>query len=382
MTTWRPQSYRAQGRAKASPEVLARAIETAALISSANQHVEPIFTLRHLSHLTGVGYGHLRRTVSREGNDYTIFRIRKRTKRRKKPGFRLICAPAAYLLRVQRWIVHNVLIHGSAHPASVAYSPGSSIASAASAHVNARWLIKLDIVSFFESVDEISIFRVFRAFGYQPLIAFEMARICTRQGTLTRRRRRARWRCHARPRIQAYTAMFTGHLPQGAPTSPMLANFAMRDFDQEVSRVCDAHELIYTRYADDIAISTSSHDWSRSKCTSVIREIYQIMRRFGFSPNTSKAQIVPPGARKVVLGLLVDGPSPRLSRQFRSTLRAHLYYLARTDIGPAGHAKARGFASIAGLKHHVLGLIAYAQQIDTSYGDRCRKAFDAVPWPV
>jgi RNA-directed DNA polymerase len=71
----------------------------------------------------------------------------------------------------------------------------------------------------------------------------------------------------------------------------------------------------------------------------------------------TKTRVAPPGSRKVVLGLLVDGPEPHLPRDFKAIMRQHIHYLTRTDIGPSLHAKACGFASIAGLKHHVHGLV-------------------------
>jgi len=245
-------------------------------------------------------------------------------------------------------------------------------------------MFKLDIVNFFESVSEIAVYRVFRGLGYQPLVSFEMARICTRLGTDTMSRRRRRWncvsgRCNV---ICAYAFDRMGHLPQGAPTSPMLANLAVRDFDMKVSQIADRFGLVYTRYADDLTLSTDDSTFDRARIATVVGEIYSAMVSTGLSPNTSKTHVLPPGARKVVLGLLVDRDKPYLPRAFKANLRQHLYYLRRPDVGPAAHTVRRKFVSVVGLRHHIEGLIAFAQQIEPSFAAKCKDELSKVDWPL
>jgi hypothetical protein len=173
-----------------------------------------------------------------------------------------------------------------------------------------------------------------------------------------------------------------GHLPQGAPTSPMLANLAVYAFDEMVSTIADRYGLIYTRYADDLALSTRDPAFGRALASRTIGEVHAAMGRFGLSPNVTKTRVSSPGSRKVLLGLLVDGPKPRLSREFKARLRQHLYYLRHPDVGPAVHARKRGFTAIVGLRHHVQGLIAYARQIEPEYGEQRSREFAEISWPV
>ena len=49
----------------------------------------------------------------------------------------------------------------------------------------------------------------------------------------------------------------TGVLPQGAPSSPILSNIICRGLDDQLQEVARRHGCRYTRYADDITISTS-----------------------------------------------------------------------------------------------------------------------------
>ena len=309
-----------------------------------------------------------------------MFRIRKKSKTGNQ-RYRVICVPDPRLLQVQNWIAQNILSTATPHRASVAFSKGDNIMTAARLHTNARWLIKQDVENYFESITEISAYRVFHLLGYQPLVAIELARICTRVRTLPGIKRNIRWRSSSQYyRIPAYVSWELGYLPQGAPTSPMLSNLSVVKFDEEVDSIANSCGLRYSRYADDISLSTQSSSFSRERSICVVRRIYEAMVNHGLSPNRAKTQIIPPGARKIVLGLLVDGGSPRLTREFKSRLRMHLYYLKHSMIGPGKHAECRGFDSIIGLCAHVRGLIAHAQLVEPDYGEARLKEFNNIAW--
>jgi RNA-directed DNA polymerase len=388
MPGWRPQLYESQGKAKGiNAETLKAAKAAGDAIIAVNPSLPPIFTLRHLAYLTDSEYGLLRKIVTRHISDpYRVFRMRKRPDTTGKRRFRIICAPDPTLLMVQRWLAKNVLAHATSkiHPASTAYAPGSKIIEAARPHCGCRWLIKLDIKNFFESITEMGAYRAYRSLGYQRLIAFELARLSTRLGSHIARRVRGRWLRYYSSRhnvIDSYVHHRMGHLPQGAPTSPMLANMAMLRADKELALLAQKHGLIYPRYADD-TFSTSDKLFHRESAAEVIRGVYTIIGRFGLSPNATKTHVVPPRGRKVVLGLLVDQNIPRLTRTFKAALRMHLHYLEHPDVGPAKHAQKRGFTAVAGLRNHLLGLAAFAAQIEPAYGAQVGRRLASVSWPI
>lgn len=383
MSAWRSQPYIAEGKSRGiSDDILQNAVSTAAYTLSVNRQLEPILTLGHLAQLAQTDYALLRAIASRRFNDpYKVFRIKKRPSSDEERRFRVICVPDPQLMQTQRWLAQRVLAHGTPHDASFAYAPGSKIIDAARQHCEARWLIKLDIKNFFESISEIDVYRVFRELGYQALVSFEMARLCTRLGTETLARMRSRWRAAGQKynAVPEYRRFRLGHLPQGAPTSPMLANMAVRSLDQRITSLALELGLTYTRYADDLALSTKAKMFSRENAQHVIKSVYRIIGTEGFSPNVTKTALISPGARKIVLGLLVNGKVPRLSREFRQTLRQHLYFLS--TVGPVEHARKRGFAAVAGLRHHVEGLVRFASGIDGEFGRACSVQLKSVKWP-
>jgi RNA-directed DNA polymerase len=385
-TVWRPQHYQEEGRRRGvSIELLRHAISAGKGVVAVNPALPPIFTLRHLAHETNVSYSYLRTVASRlDGDPYKVFTIAKTVREPKKRAFRVICVPDTELMKAQRWINAHILSYAVPHSASHAYAKGGSIIDAARPHCAKPWLIKLDVQQFFESLSEIRVYRVFRTLGYQALVSFELARLCTRLGSLTPGRSRARWQPWPAKRtsISAYSHSRMGHLPQGAPTSPMLANLAVRDMDEQLTTLAVDAGFVYTRYADDLAFSTDSTSFTRKNAMEFVGLVYKVMARNGLSPNRTKTRIAPPGARKTLLGLLIDGASPRLTREFRARLRQHLYFLTNTEIGPIRHAQARGFTAVLGLRHHIEGLVSFAAQVDPVYAARCTKTLQNVGWPV
>ena len=380
MSKWDPQQFRKEGQRLGTATNILDAAETiASNIYVVNHNYPPIFSLRHLTLLVDVDYHFIRKVVDRSKSDpYEIFRIRKRG----SDGFRIICAPELQLLVTQRWIAKNILRYASPHTASYAFAPQKNIKGAATLHCGSKWLIKMDVRRFFESISEIAAYRVFNSLGYEPLISFELARICTRLGSITRLRQKPRWETRSQmQKIESYRHRRLGHLPQGAPTSPMLSNLAMIDFDLTIAQIAKKNDLVYSRYADDLCLSKDDTNFSRQKASKIIGQISAEMGKHGLSPNFTKTRVSPPGSRKIVLGLLVDGTEVRLSRQFRATLRQHIHYLTHPNYGPTRHAVNRAFASIEGMRNHIEGLIAYAHDIDPGFAANCQIKLQNVQWP-
>jgi len=311
------------------------------------QGLPSILSLKHFAQHTQNSYQYLRAIVSRSTDPYRVFRTRKR-----RGGYRIICVPEPGLLRAQRWLNKFVLSNVPPHERSKAYATGSSILSCAHEHAGCQWLIKCDVQQFFESISEIQAYRVFRSLKYEPLVSFELARIVTRTVESNGRMRLKRWRLKPRPHrgIQAYDDYQIGHLPQGAPTSPKLSNLAMRAFDENIDSISREIDVVYTRYADDLIFSVHRADFNRIEAQALIGKVFEEMTKIGLRPHASKTVIAPPGARKTVLGLVVNDLTPRLSRDFRNRLKIHVHYIDR--FGIVKHARNRKFDSAIGFRNH------------------------------
>lgn len=323
--------------------------------------MSPILTLGHLAHCAGASYRYLRAVTMREIDPYDDLVIRRRNGKK----MRAISSPRFPLVEVQRWILDQIVARLPTHPSCFAYTPGSSIKACAQKHLGARWLVKLDISNFFESINEAQVYRVFREAGYQSLPSVEMARICTRYAGHAQHVSSSEFRHRSTYRvIKPYSVPLMGFLPQGAPSSGSLANQVSRKLDVELAAVAALRNLVYTRYADDMVFS-SLDVFRREEASSLIRDVEEILRRNRFEPHARKTRIIPPGARKIVLGLLVDGFEVRLNREMRSRILRHVRGVEK--FGLPSHVAHVQFSSLEGLVRHVGGLLAFASDIEPQW---------------
>lgn len=169
MTDWRPQHFIKSAPDGLGQGVLAAAVETAKITNSVNNSLPPVFSLRHLAHYTSIDYKILRSVVSRsEVESYRTFVIHKRPACPGKQRYRRISVPSEPLMMVQRWVNKRILQRCTPDEASVAFQEDCKVREAAELHCKSRWLIKVDVVDFFDSINEISVYRVFHGIGYQP----------------------------------------------------------------------------------------------------------------------------------------------------------------------------------------------------------------------
>jgi len=379
---WSSQHFlegaRAAGRSAA---MIAAADSAASSIKRKHPDLPVVLTLHHLAHLVSVSAEDLQQVAFRKEDAYRVFRVKKRGVSGVLPAprrrYRIICVPRPFLMRTQRWIAQNILNLIDPHPASFAFSPGRDLVGAAKRHVAAKWLLKMDVRHFFESISEKHVYRVFRSLGYGALLSFQMTRICTRLPDRTRStsRRRLDGGSSGLP----YPQHEQGHLPQGAPTSPMLANLTMRPLDARLSSLAETLGWAYTRYADDLAFSRRDQS-SRTAAMRLANRVARELELVGLTHHRQKTSIAPPGARKLLLGVLVDRDRPRLTRAFRNNVETHLFALTNFHIGPAAHRQKRGFASTIGMRRHVEGLMAFAHQVDPFYAAKLYALFNKVDW--
>jgi RNA-directed DNA polymerase len=252
---WDSQQFRTGAKAAGrSPQTIRAAISIAQTIKGVNSDLPVVLTLHHLSHLCDISPEFLQSVIFRKIEPYTTFRVKKQGRSNKIPKparrFRTICVPNPLLMQTQRWIAQNILNAISPHDASYAFAKGRDLVGAAQKHTGARWLVKVDVRNFFESVSEQQVYFAFRRLGYPSLLSFQLARICTRL-PLGDRPRPLSPTSSAIP----YRAWPQGHLPQGAPTSPMLANLVVSALDAHLSEMARKMGWTYTRYADDLTFS-------------------------------------------------------------------------------------------------------------------------------
>lgn len=256
---------------------------------------------------------------------------------------------------------------------ATAFVPNSSHIINAKRHIGATWILKLDITQFFESISERQVYKVFYRLGYRKQVAFFLTRLCTRvlPASSDRRFQRGikRWQT-GRPH-KFLNGRVVGHLPQGAPTSPMLANLVCLGLDADLLKIASRENLTYTRYADDMVFSGDIID--RGAAIRISREVSASIGRYGFGINAQKTNIAKNGGRKIVTGLSIDGDVLRVPRTYKDKIRQELHYLKK--FGLQSHCDRIGQKSHLSYLLRLAGRIRYVASVEPVVGNELRGNF-------
>ncbi|MGH2908799.1 MAG: reverse transcriptase family protein, partial [Solirubrobacteraceae bacterium] len=168
---------------------------------------------------------------------------------------RLIEAPKLRLKEVQRWILREILSQVPAHDAAHGFTRGRSAITHATLHCGQQAVLALDLRDFFPSVPAGRVYGIFRTLGYTPGVAHVLTGLCTNVVALMAWDALAAGGEASGARFHLGRALATPHLPQGAPTSPALANLAAFGLDRRLAGLAAGFELCYSRYADDLTLS-------------------------------------------------------------------------------------------------------------------------------
>ena len=112
--------------------------------------------------------------------------------------------------------------------------------------------------------------------------------------------------------------IWKNHIPQGAPTSPWIANFALFEFDNTIQTLCDENQISYTRYADDLTFSYDNKD----NTSLLFKTINKELNIYGYWLSKQKTHLMPHYKRQKVTGFIVN-QKLNLPKKIRNNLRAY-----------------------------------------------------------
>lgn len=290
------------------------------------------------------------------------------------PGHRLLEIPKPRLKRAQRKVLDEVLACVPPHPAAHAFRPGHSVLTNATPHTGKRVVLRFDLSDFFASVPAGRVKGVFLALGFPPTVARLLAGLCT---TVTPFELWERFpggsRAMTRADQDTVERLQRPHLPQGAPTSPALANLCAFRLDRRLAGLAAKLGAAYTRYADDLTFSGG--DDLRRAAARVRQAVTRIAAEEGFAVNVRKSRVLPCGRRQVVTGVVVND-KPNVPRVEFDRLKATLTNCVRH--GPASQNR----DSHADFRAHLLGRISHVAMLNPGRGAKLRIIFDRIEWPT
>ena len=275
-----------------------------------------IYNQEHLCLLLGYKEEYVFAVSNSASNFYRNYEIPK-----KNGGVREISEPLPSLKEIQRWILDNVLSSISISVYAKAYVKKKSIKENARFHKRQEVLLTLDVSDFFDSISSEKIYNMFLDLGYKEDVVVMLTNLCC----------------------------LNGCLPQGAPTSPMLSNIILRQFDNVIGKYTNEKKIRYTRYADDM---TFSGTFNPGQIISVVRkELF----RLGLQLNENKTRVRRKGQRQEVTGIVVN-EKLQLPKNVRKKIRQELYYIRK--YGLESHME---YCDISKEKYlqHLIGKIQY-----------------------
>lgn len=314
-----------------------------------------------------------RRSLERRVPDERLRHYRYRWLPKPDGGVRLLEAPKELLKERQRRLLRDVLGHIPAHPAAYGFVPGRSAVSHAAAHAGRPVVVRLDLESFFAGVSAGRVFGILRTAGYPQPVAHTLTGLTT--NVVPREVwRRSPWPAH--PALLDRHArlglrLATPHLPQGAPTSPALANLAAYRLDRRLGGLAETFEATYTRYADDLTFSGDRRLLPAMR--TLLRAAEDIAGGEGFRLNESKTRVRTSAQRQRVAGLVVN-VAPNVARAEYDRLKAVLHDAARHGPEAANRSGQPEFRA------HVLGRIAWIAAVNPARGARLRAALSRIEW--
>ncbi|MDQ2759798.1 MAG: reverse transcriptase family protein [Actinomycetota bacterium] len=293
----------------------------------------------------------------------------------RRPGrpARVIERPKRRLKDIQRRILHEILDLIPAHEATHGFTRGRSVRSHASEHTGQFVVIRLDLEDFFASIAASRVYGTFRTAGYPESVAHSLTALTTNVVPS------GLWMSLPRPadsrQIDAHhrlgRRLATPHLPQGAPTSPALANLAAFRLDRRLSGLVASLEVSYTRYADDLTFSGPAR--LVRAANTLRRAVAEIAREENFAVNDQKSMLATRAGRQRVCGVVVN-ERLNVPRYEYDILKAILHN-SRVH-GPASQNR----EAVPDFRAHLLGRLSWIESLNPKRGKKLRRQFASIAW--
>lgn len=275
--------------------------------------------------------------------------------KKKRGGVRKIEVPQKGLGLIQKRLSELLSDYVSFKPCVKGFVKGESICSNASLHKKSKWVLNVDIQDFFGSINFGRVRATFLAkpFEMSNEVASVIAQICT----------------------------FENHLPQGAPTSPVVANIITSMLDNGMLRLAQKHHLRYSRFADDITLSSPRRfpvevAIAAEGRTILGEELKNIFEKARFTINPNKSRLQAKNSRQEVTGLIVN-KKLNIPVEYKHKLRTAIkhwasdpeeaeknFYLDIKGEDPNGFVVSRGGARLRSNIYGRLSFISMVKGVD------------------
>lgn len=283
--------------------------------------------------------------------------------KKRKGGFRLIEAPKPLLKTIQQKILREILDKIPVHSACHGFTLDRSIRTNAMPHTGKRVVVKLDLENFYSTVSHSRIVAIFRSLGYSREASIWLTGLTTAaipNGL----------EAPNNDLYQLYT--YRGrHLPQGAPTSPTLANLSAFSLDLRLAGLARSYRAQYTRYADDLTFSGSQNFLNGLQ--TFLQLVAKIIKAERFLLHPNKRQVLRNNQQQKVTGVVVNS-RVNIDREDFDRLKALLHNCLTRGVSTQNHEHREDFPQ------HVLGRIGHVKMLNPVRGEKLLGMYRQVDW--
>ena len=288
--------------------------------------------------------------------------------RKRSGSLRLLEMPKSRLKAIQRQILKGILEYVPPHEAAHGFRARHSCLSHARLHAGHDAVLRMDLRDYFASVTAARVHALFCSIGYPQRVAWTLTGLCTHAPARSRLIEAAagsplEWRM-----LNPYTAP---HLPQGAPTSPILANLCSFKLDLRLAALAEDAGAIYSRYADDLAFSGDA-TFARG-VRRLGGAITAVVVAEGFAVNSAKTRLMRGAQRQALVGLVVNR-KPNVRREDFDRLKAVLHQCVVR--GPESQNR----EGVPSFKAHLQGRIAHLAHVHPVRGEKLHAMFERIEW--
>lgn len=255
-------------------------------------------------------------------------------------GLRLLEIARPRLAHAQRRLLDLALAPIPAHEAAHGFVRGRNVASHVAPHAGQAVVMRFDLQDFFTQVHATRVRALWRALGHSRAVADLLTCLTTARTPAAVRERLLEpapqadqtdpQHSIAARRLRAQ-ALARAHLPQGAPTSPAIANLCAFGMDVRLAALADRFGARYSRYADDLVFSGQQdrhRQWPNLRAW-----VGAIVRAEGFALNADKTRCMAAHQRQQVTGVVLN-TRPNLAREQFDLLKARLHRLGQQPSVP------------------------------------------------
>lgn len=218
-------------------------------------------------------------------------------------GERVLYLPNVPLKQLHRFVLRAHLHRLEPDRAAYGFEPGRSRREHAEKHCNQHVVVRVDIRRFFPSIGLDRVEPILEECGF-----------------------RSRFR-----NVLAHLVTYHQRVPQGAPTSPKIADLVARPLDRKLRHLAKEHRWTYSRYADDLSISCG-REVSSEAIGEMIEETERVVESEGFELNPSKTRVMKHHNRQLVAGAVVNNASPTAPREKRRKVRAIIHNCRKNGL--------------------------------------------------